>query len=79
MVKFARKLKIKQFWATHISIAPVLALIHLNFFSVLQTGFKIKQIETEFLDSKNSLFLLTKSQTLMMNIGKCLQVEVTLK
>jgi hypothetical protein len=54
-VKIARSkrlFKLRNFYAIHISIAPFLALIHINFFSFVQTMIRIKMIEMDFRDVK---------------------------
>ena len=50
-VKIARSkrlFKLRNFYAIHVAIAPFLALIHINFFSFVQTMIRIKMTEKEF-------------------------------
>ena len=53
MVRLARSkylFKLRNFYAIHLSIAPFLALIHINIFSGIHTYMKIKQKEQDFDD-----------------------------
>ena len=43
-----RLFKLRSFYAIHLAIAPFLALIHINFFSLVQTLFRIKLLEMEY-------------------------------
>ena len=53
MVRLARSkylLKLRNFYAIHLSIAPFLALIHINIFSGIHTYMRIKLKEQDFED-----------------------------
>ena len=48
-----RLLGLRNFYAIHFAIAPFLALIHLNFFALVQSYFKLKIHEVDFIDQTN--------------------------
>jgi len=48
-VRFVKKVfRLKGFYAIHLTIAPFLALIHLNIFGVCHALFRIKHMESEY-------------------------------
>ena len=48
-VRIVKKVfKLRGFYAIHLSIAPFLALVHVNIFGISHTYFRIKHIEKEF-------------------------------
>ena len=50
-----RLFKLRDFYAIHISIAPFLAVIHINFFQLLLSYIRIKQKEKDLWDVKPNL------------------------
>ncbi len=44
----ARPFKLRNFYSIHLSIAPFLALVHVNIFSAFFAYMKIKIIESKF-------------------------------
>ena len=50
-----RLFKLRNFYAIHVSIAPFLALIHINFFSLVQTLLRVKMLELDFREVRPNL------------------------
>ena len=50
IVRSRRFLRLRNFYAIHITIAPFLALIHINIFSFVFTCIRIKLKEAEYAD-----------------------------
>jgi len=45
-----RLFKLRGFYAIHLAIAPFLAAIHINVFAAIQTYYRIKIIERDFIN-----------------------------
>lgn len=55
-VRFVKRVfGLRGFYAIHLTIAPILALIHVNIFGVSHTLFRIKHLEREFDAVKSNL------------------------